>query len=93
MVLFCSNLLSTYVHFILTKNQAHSNWSNKTRIVPSQNLMLENEIYDLRKQMEQMFQQEQSFTAENVMKISSMLDLKINEYMRSNIKQSYYKQD
>nr|WP_244903473.1 Spo0E family sporulation regulatory protein-aspartic acid phosphatase [Paenibacillus aquistagni] len=46
-------------------------------------LELEQEIRVLRKQMEQMFQQEQSFTADNVIEISSLLDLKINEYMKS----------
>nr|WP_093471033.1 aspartyl-phosphate phosphatase Spo0E family protein [Paenibacillus popilliae] len=46
-------------------------------------LALEQEIRILRKQMEQMFQEEQSFTAENMIEISSMLDLKINEYMKS----------
>ncbi|WP_227775078.1 aspartyl-phosphate phosphatase Spo0E family protein [Paenibacillus sp. NAIST15-1] len=46
-------------------------------------MALEYEILVLRKQMEQMFQEEQSFTAETVIEISSMLDLKINEYMKS----------
>ncbi|TVX94550.1 aspartyl-phosphate phosphatase Spo0E family protein [Paenibacillus agilis] len=51
--------------------------------------MLEQEICLLRKQMEQMFQEEQSFTAHNVIEISSMLDIKINEYMKSNIYKTY----
>nr|WP_305024733.1 aspartyl-phosphate phosphatase Spo0E family protein [Paenibacillus sp. JX-17] len=48
---------------------------------------LEDEIRDLRLRMEQLFQQEQSFTSEIVIEISSKLDLKINEYMKSASKQ------
>ncbi|NQX48202.1 aspartyl-phosphate phosphatase Spo0E family protein [Paenibacillus tritici] len=36
----------------------------------------------LRSRMEQLFMQENSFTSDNVIAISSLLDLKINEYMR-----------
>jgi len=43
---------------------------------------LEDEIRILRHRMEQLFLQENSFTADNVIEISSMLDLKINEYMK-----------
>ncbi|MEW9105223.1 aspartyl-phosphate phosphatase Spo0E family protein [Paenibacillus alvei] len=60
-------------------------WSGRTRNVSSKLLALEYEILVLRKQMEQMFQEEQSFTAETVIEISSMLDLKINEYMKSQL--------
>ncbi|WP_320415478.1 aspartyl-phosphate phosphatase Spo0E family protein [Paenibacillus alvei] len=60
-------------------------WSGRTRNVSSKLLTLEYEILVLRKQMEQMFQEEQSFTAETVIEISSMLDLKINEYMKSQL--------
>lgn len=45
-------------------------------------LSLENEIQVLRSRMEQLFLQENSFTSDNVIAISSLLDLKINEYMR-----------
>ncbi|WP_230190810.1 MULTISPECIES: aspartyl-phosphate phosphatase Spo0E family protein [unclassified Paenibacillus] len=45
---------------------------------------LEDEIQFLRIQMEQMVLQEQSFTSDTVIQISSLLDLKINEYMRNN---------
>ena len=45
-------------------------------------LSLEDEIQDLRSRMEQIFLQENSFTSDNVIEISSLLDLKINEYMR-----------
>ncbi|WP_397386761.1 aspartyl-phosphate phosphatase Spo0E family protein [Paenibacillus sp. MMS20-IR301] len=45
-------------------------------------LSLEDEIQDLRSRMEQLFMQEKSFTSDNVIEISSLLDLKINEYMK-----------
>jgi len=43
---------------------------------------LEEEIFILRSRMEQLFMQEKSFTSDNVVEISSKLDLKINEYMK-----------
>lgn len=46
------------------------------------NISLEDEIVILRSRMEQLFLQENSFTAANVIEISSLLDLKINEYMK-----------
>lgn len=46
-------------------------------------LSLEDEIRVLRGRMEQLFTQEKSFTSDNVIEISSLLDLKINEYMKT----------
>ncbi|NGM82976.1 aspartyl-phosphate phosphatase Spo0E family protein [Paenibacillus sp. 7124] len=48
----------------------------------SRSLSLEEEIRILRNRMEQLFLQEKSFTSDNVVEISSKLDLKINEYMK-----------
>ncbi|WP_025691882.1 aspartyl-phosphate phosphatase Spo0E family protein [Paenibacillus zanthoxyli] len=45
-------------------------------------LSLEEEIHILRKRMEQLFMQEKSLTSDNVVEISSKLDLKIIEYMK-----------
>jgi hypothetical protein len=45
-------------------------------------LSLEDEIRILRTKMEQLFLEEKSFTSDNVIEISSLLDLKINEYMK-----------
>lgn len=42
---------------------------------------LEDEIYFLRRRMEQMFNQEQSLTSDSVIELSKLLDHKINEYM------------
>lgn len=44
---------------------------------------LEDEIRILRCKMVQLFQQENSFTSDNVIEISSLLDLKINEFMKT----------
>ncbi len=44
-------------------------------------ISLENEIHMLRTRMEHMFTEKQSFTVEDVLEISMLLDIKINEYM------------
>ncbi|WP_311768613.1 aspartyl-phosphate phosphatase Spo0E family protein [Paenibacillus sp. JGP012] len=48
------------------------------------NISLEDEIRMLRSKMEQIFMEEKSFTSDVVIEISSLLDLKINEYMKAN---------
>ncbi|MGO4530633.1 aspartyl-phosphate phosphatase Spo0E family protein [Paenibacillus sp. 2TAF8] len=48
------------------------------------NISLEDEIRMLRSKMEQIFLEEKSFTSDVVIEISSLLDLKINEYMKAN---------
>ena len=48
-----------------------------------QEISLAEEIYLLRSRMEQLVLQEKSFTSEVVIEISSLLDLKINAYMKS----------
>lgn len=81
--MFCSDLAFTNLsRQVIRKDRQSVTWSDKARNVSSSLLDLEQEIRVLRKQMEQMFQQEQSFTADNVIQISSLLDLKINEYMK-----------
>jgi hypothetical protein len=42
---------------------------------------LEDEIYFLRRRMEQMYNHEQSLTSDYVIELSNLLDHKINEYM------------
>lgn len=49
---------------------------------------LEDEISRLRMKMEQAVWQEQSLTTDVVVQLSSMLDHKINEYMKSKLKKS-----
>ena len=46
-------------------------------------IALEDEIRLLRSRMEKIFLEEQSFTADIVVEISSLLDLKLNEYMKA----------
>lgn len=85
--MFCSDYtLSPYSNQLFREERNQQKWSYKTRDVSSKLLTLEQEIGVLRKQMEQLFQAEQSFTADNVIEISSILDVKINEYMKSNTK-------
>ena len=57
------------------------NAAEHARSVPK-SISLEEEIHLLRSKMEQIFMQEQSFTSDIVIEISSLLDLKINEYMK-----------
>lgn len=66
---------------ICVENDLLINDANKSS---SSAVTLEDEIQFLRIQMEQMVLQEQSFTSDTVIQISSLLDLKINEYMRNN---------
>ncbi|OAB48247.1 aspartyl-phosphate phosphatase Spo0E family protein [Paenibacillus antarcticus] len=58
-------------------------WPSKTNESSNREFTLEDEIRMLRSKMEQIFVQEQSFTSEIVIEISSLLDLKINEYMKN----------
>lgn len=53
------------------------------RTISPQALTLEDEIQLLRARMEEIFLVEKSFTSEIVIEISSLLDLKINEFMKS----------
>lgn len=48
-----------------------------------QAVTLEDEIHLLRSKMERLFMQEKSFTSDIVIEISSLLDLKINEFMKT----------
>lgn len=82
--MYCAeyNLPGYRGHLIAENGKAWSTSSENS----SQMLSLEDEIYLLRMRMEQLFLEEQSFTSELVIEISMLLDLKINEYMRSHQK-------
>jgi hypothetical protein len=84
--LYCAeyNLPEYRGHLIAENNEVWSTSSEKS----SQILSLEDEIYLLRMRMEQLFLEEKSFTSQSVIEISMLLDLKINEYMRSHQKRS-----
>jgi hypothetical protein len=57
-------------------------WLNR-RMKAAPEQFLEDEIYFLRRRMEQMFNQEQSLTSDSVIELSNLLDNKINEYMHT----------
>lgn len=59
-------------------------WLDKDgRTTSPQAVSLEDEIQMLRTRMEEIFLAEKSFTSDIVIEISSLLDLKINEFMKS----------
>ncbi|WP_046215482.1 aspartyl-phosphate phosphatase Spo0E family protein [Paenibacillus wulumuqiensis] len=70
-----------YRGLMLSENQTV--WPQQPESIRARQLLsLENEIRVLRSQMEQLFIEQQSFIADDVLEVSMMLDLKINEYMR-----------
>ncbi|WP_347323552.1 aspartyl-phosphate phosphatase Spo0E family protein [Paenibacillus wenxiniae] len=75
-----------YRGLMLSENKA--SWPQQPDYA-RQLISLENEIHMLRTRMEQMFIEKQSFTVEDVLEISMLLDIRINEYMhmRYNSKQ------
>nr|WP_320416920.1 aspartyl-phosphate phosphatase Spo0E family protein [Paenibacillus polygoni] len=60
-----------------------TSWLINSEKASSRNLSLEDEIHILRSKMERIFLEEKSFTSDIVIEISSLLDLKINEYMKT----------
>lgn len=81
--MFCAEYdLPSYRGDYIAEDEQRGDWSTKTTD-SAKDVSLEDEILMLRNKMEQIFMQEQSFTSEVVIEISSLLDLKINEYMRS----------
>ncbi len=69
-----------------TGNESNQWIDEISRGTSPQAVSLEDEIHLLRSKMEKLFQQENSFTSDIVIEISSLLDLKINEFMRNNRK-------
>ncbi|MGM1048546.1 Spo0E like sporulation regulatory protein [Paenibacillus uliginis N3/975] len=84
--MYCDYELSPYRGDFVAEGQEHGKWSIKSAKSTPQDISLEEEIHMLRRKMEQLFLQEQSFTSEIVIEISSLLDLKINEYMKAHPK-------
>ncbi|MEK3733909.1 MULTISPECIES: aspartyl-phosphate phosphatase Spo0E family protein [Paenibacillus] len=75
--------LSNYRGDFMAEDNQHGKWSIKSAKSTPQEITLEDEIHMLRQKMEQIFMEEQSFTSDIVIEISSLLDLKINEYMKT----------
>lgn len=81
--MFCADYdLPTYRGSYIAEGK-RGKWSSKTIDSLNREFTLEDEIQMLRAKMEQIFVEEQSFTSEVVIEISSLLDLKINEYMKT----------
>lgn len=81
--MFCADYdMPTYRGSYIAEGK-RGKWSSKTIDSSNREFTLEDEIRMLRSKMEQIFVQEQSFTSEIVIEISSLLDLKINEYMKT----------
>ncbi|MCR8636548.1 MULTISPECIES: aspartyl-phosphate phosphatase Spo0E family protein [Paenibacillus] len=71
---------SLNVGWIREKDQ-QAKWFFGTKKQSSTVLSLEEEIYHLRRDLEQLVHHEKSLTSPKVVEISMMLDTKINEYM------------
>ncbi|KOP66880.1 aspartyl-phosphate phosphatase Spo0E family protein [Paenibacillus solani] len=84
--MFCDYELSNYRGEYMAEDNNHGKWSIKSAKSTPSEITLEDEIHMLRRKMEQIFLEEQSFTSEIVIEISSLLDLKINEYMKAHPK-------
>lgn len=80
--MFCANYDMPAYRGSYIAEKSRGKWSSQTIDSSKREYTLEDEICLLRSQMEQIFVQEQSFTSKIVIEISSLLDLKINEYMR-----------
>ncbi|WP_433945831.1 aspartyl-phosphate phosphatase Spo0E family protein [Paenibacillus sp. SN-8-1] len=77
--------LSNQTGYCVAEEHKSERWTSKENPLASSSISesLEDEILVLRNRMERLFLQEQSFTSDIVIEISSLLDLKINEFMKS----------
>ncbi|MCM3783309.1 aspartyl-phosphate phosphatase Spo0E family protein [Neobacillus mesonae] len=82
--MFCAEYdLPTYRGQYAVDNDNSETWLTNSEKASSRDLSLEDEIHILRSKMERIFLEEKSFTSDVVIEISSLLDLKINEYMKA----------
>ncbi|GIP43147.1 hypothetical protein J45TS6_16060 [Paenibacillus sp. J45TS6] len=82
--MFCADYdLPTYRGQYAVDSDSSTSWLINSEKASSRNLSLEDEIHILRSKMERIFLEEKSFTSDIVIEISSLLDLKINEYMKT----------
>lgn len=78
------NLPYELAGFVIAEGNESGQWMEEAnRKTSPQAVSLEDEIHLLRSKMEELFQQENSFTSDIVIEISSLLDLKINEFMKN----------
>ncbi len=81
------NLPFELAGIVIAEGNDRNQWIDEVdRMASPQAVSLEDEIHLLRSKMEKIFQQENSFTSDIVIEISSLLDLKINEFMKNNRK-------
>ncbi|GJM70668.1 hypothetical protein HMSSN036_28840 [Paenibacillus macerans] len=74
-------------NMIIAEGNDTNQWMDEEdRANSPQAVTLEDEIHLLRSKMEKIFLQEKSFTSDVVIEISSLLDLKINEFMKTHKK-------
>ncbi|WP_438446567.1 aspartyl-phosphate phosphatase Spo0E family protein [Gorillibacterium sp. sgz5001074] len=79
---FAEYVCRSYRGSMLVRDPNHSTkWAYRLSSKPSPSASLEEEIYSLRKKMEQLALKEQCLTAPKVVEISTILDKKLNEYM------------
>jgi plasmid maintenance system antidote protein VapI len=69
-------------HMHLRENDAQQRWLIKTSRNTAPHAYLEEEIQALRRMLEQMVNEGMSMTADTVIELSTILDSKINEYMK-----------
>ncbi|WP_028551106.1 aspartyl-phosphate phosphatase Spo0E family protein [Paenibacillus sp. UNC451MF] len=65
----------------IRENNQQAKWFFGKKKQSSSDVSLEEEIYSLRQELERLVQTEKCLTSPNVVKISMILDQKINEYM------------
>lgn len=76
-------LYNRYDYYIAEDHKSEQWTTKENTLASSDSESLEDEILVLRNRMERLFLQEQSFTSDIVIEVSSLLDLKINEFMKS----------
>jgi hypothetical protein len=70
----------------LNQDDSEQRWLIKTANKSYSNSHLEEEIYSLRCMLEQMVIEGRSMTSDAVIELSTILDSKINEYMKHSVK-------
>jgi hypothetical protein len=73
-------------HMHLRENDSDQRWLVKTTKKTNPHALLEEEIYSLRRMLEQMVLEGRSMTSDAVIELSTILDSKINEYMNKSKK-------
>lgn len=71
---------------LVREHDKGSKWAYRLSKDPSPSTSLEEEIYILRRKMEQMAVKEQCLTAPKVVELSMILDKKLNEYMNVGVR-------